>query len=840
MNLLFFCLTFFFALQETNATLVMQNKLHIEQGYVMEETAQGVFEAIRDGSIPSPQDAISKTLLKINGDAGETIDFSNTSDQVQAFRDIINEEAEGKVSGILRIQEMEQADYEYTKSVVRTAVENRVMEDGGTIHMYLSSPESSALANHTDTTDIFVLQLVGAKEWILCDNQAPRLLDKMLRRKLDKCTTYTATEMDSLFCERITLYPGDALYLPKKVVHSARATSDGLSAHLTFGFAENTCSIHAMDRCVSPRVDDHDQGRRRLACNRLEGGINCNGSCNTNCDESCDFFDLCCDTGCDENCNMFCNEGCPTPPPTPPPTPEPTLEPSSRPTAVPSSPPTPGPTREPTPPPTPGPTSAPTPPPTPGPTSAPTPLPTPGPTSAPTAPPSLLSSSQPSSQPTSGPTSFLTESPTPKQSPGPSALPTPSPTARISSSPTRTQSIVSTSPSQSHSEIPSRTPTQEPSNFPTAIEITAAPAATISAAMLFGTVGGVVAVLLLLLYVFCRKRSREALKTSVEVLRRGDGTIMVLKTTKYKGRSRDHLETLDFPNESVANENGYFLIPVDKPVQLTMQQTPPRSPTQSLTAENIPMAAISLEDHSEVGITVPVDSSETLVGDILTVGTTATAATASGDSQRSADKSTKEAARRSRSSSHRPAGSVATSPMRVSRRLVRDSKAKKASRRDNTSLPLAPGAFASAEDANHSRISRKASRNSSRRGSGSRSPRRSRQSEGRHRRSSVPSTPEAPPQESSMRSGNRSSTSRSPRSIALSPANQSSRSDGRSSAARSSRSDGRSPSSRSSRSGRRSSTSRTSTRSHGRSGRKVLSSSEVKDISPPDLAVGSA
>lgn len=282
MYLLLLCQALFHTLQGTNASLVMQNKLRIERGFVATETAFGVFEGIRDGTIPYPQDRVSNNLLTIKGDAGGTIDFSNTSDQVQAFRDIIHDEAEGRVSGILRIQDLKQRKYEYAKELVSTAVENSVIEDGGTIHLYLSRPESAALANHTDIYDIFVLQLAGAKEWILCDNQIPRLLDTKLRGKLDKCTTYTPAEMDSLYCERTTLYPGDALYLPKQVVHSARATSAGLSAHLTFGFAKNTCSVNEMSRCVNPGVVDTDQFRRRL-CNSEEGGTQCDDSCDHSC-----------------------------------------------------------------------------------------------------------------------------------------------------------------------------------------------------------------------------------------------------------------------------------------------------------------------------------------------------------------------------------------------------------------------------------------------------------------------------------------------------------------------------------------------------------------------------
>ena len=103
-------------------------------------------------------------------------------------------------------------------------LEHEILEDDGTIHLYLSSRNAAALANHTDVTDIFVLQLDGAKEWTLCEETGFDT-DKF-RDKLSTCTTYSDFEIDNLVCKRTTLHPGDALYLPKRVVHSARASEE--------------------------------------------------------------------------------------------------------------------------------------------------------------------------------------------------------------------------------------------------------------------------------------------------------------------------------------------------------------------------------------------------------------------------------------------------------------------------------------------------------------------------------------------------------------------------------------------------------------------------------------
>ncbi|CAJ1933696.1 unnamed protein product [Cylindrotheca closterium] len=471
----------------------MENKLRIQRNFVSVEGVSRLFDDIRELTVPHPQDAIDKGLLSIHGHGGTTYDFPETEDKISAFRDIIydDERAHGQISGILRLQLVKESVRDHVKSIVNRTIDNSVIENGGTIHLYLSKPESSALANHTDVTDIFVLQLSGAKEWILCDADAPQFahkLDRNLRGKLDLCTTYNAAEMDSLRCERTILYPGDALYLPKHVVHSAQATPDGLSAHLTFGFAENTCSADRMDSClgVQSRFQHRDL---QTTCNSDQGGSVCNTSCNCACTGSCDgqpcfsncnggctgscdnFFSSCdsgcisnCNGGClggscDSNCNSCCNGGClvcPTPQPTRPPTPQPTPQP------------TPGPTHQPTP----GPTAPPTPGPTPIPTPQPTPGPSPKPSDSPTDNPSYKPSQNPSREPSSEPSGLPSQKPSREGSLGPTFTPSTRPTGIPSISPslvpsTAPSEVPSVVPSESPSDAPSAEPSRQPSLGPT-------------------------------------------------------------------------------------------------------------------------------------------------------------------------------------------------------------------------------------------------------------------------------------------------------------------------------------------------------------------------------------
>ena len=103
---------------------------------------------------------------------------------------------------------------------------------GDTAHVYVSSPGAAALANHTDVTDVLVLQLRGAKAWRVCDAAQPALGDG----KLDTCATYDAGEMASLRrCDDVALRAGDVLFIPRRSVHSARAAGGAPSTHLTLG-----------------------------------------------------------------------------------------------------------------------------------------------------------------------------------------------------------------------------------------------------------------------------------------------------------------------------------------------------------------------------------------------------------------------------------------------------------------------------------------------------------------------------------------------------------------------------------------------------------------------------
>lgn len=102
------------------------------------------------------------------------------------------------------------------------------------VNAYVTAPGAQGFRPHHDTHDVFVLQLDGAKHWTV----HPPLLELPLpvqpSSQLD-LSSVAATEpaLD------VDLHPGDALYLPRGWLHSARTTSER-SIHLTVGVLQTT------------------------------------------------------------------------------------------------------------------------------------------------------------------------------------------------------------------------------------------------------------------------------------------------------------------------------------------------------------------------------------------------------------------------------------------------------------------------------------------------------------------------------------------------------------------------------------------------------------------------
>jgi hypothetical protein len=121
------------------------------------------------------------------------------------------------------------------------------------VNAYMTPPGAAGLAPHHDTHDVFVLQVVGTKRWTL---REPVLAAPLDRHRSDHAVA--AAQPVLLEAE---LGPGDALYMPRGVVHSA-ATQQRLSLHLTVGILATT--THDVVRRLLDRTADDVAFRRDL------------------------------------------------------------------------------------------------------------------------------------------------------------------------------------------------------------------------------------------------------------------------------------------------------------------------------------------------------------------------------------------------------------------------------------------------------------------------------------------------------------------------------------------------------------------------------------------------
>lgn len=94
------------------------------------------------------------------------------------------------------------------------------------INAYLTPPDSEGFLEHFDTHDTLILQVHGSKRWRIHEG-GPHL---PLRRQAVELGPHDLGPV----AEEFDLHCGGVLYMPRGVVHAARAT-DEISLHLTLG-----------------------------------------------------------------------------------------------------------------------------------------------------------------------------------------------------------------------------------------------------------------------------------------------------------------------------------------------------------------------------------------------------------------------------------------------------------------------------------------------------------------------------------------------------------------------------------------------------------------------------
>jgi hypothetical protein len=107
---------------------------------------------------------------------------------------------------------------------------------------YLTPPNSQAVPPHADDRDVFVLQLVGSKEWKVYEQVPipyPYPHEQVGKDKLP----VPPQVLSGPLCINTTLQPGDVLYMPRGFVHEAHSPSNELSFHVTIALATHDWSL---------------------------------------------------------------------------------------------------------------------------------------------------------------------------------------------------------------------------------------------------------------------------------------------------------------------------------------------------------------------------------------------------------------------------------------------------------------------------------------------------------------------------------------------------------------------------------------------------------------------
>jgi len=102
------------------------------------------------------------------------------------------------------------------------------------INVYLTPPAESGFPPHFDTTDVFILQCVGRKQWTVFHDYVDRTELPLMDTPWEPDRYKPAAPGEDM-----TLCPGDILYLPRGTMHQAFCT-DRESLHLTIGLVPMT------------------------------------------------------------------------------------------------------------------------------------------------------------------------------------------------------------------------------------------------------------------------------------------------------------------------------------------------------------------------------------------------------------------------------------------------------------------------------------------------------------------------------------------------------------------------------------------------------------------------
>ncbi|MBI5517334.1 MAG: hypothetical protein HY909_26410 [Deltaproteobacteria bacterium] len=131
-------------------------------------------------------------------------------------------------------------------------------------NMYLTPAGAQGFPIHYDNHDVIVVQCEGRKDWRLYG--APRVLP-MRGERFER-----EKHLPGERTQQLVLAPGEALYVPRGLMHEAVASGDGCSLHVTLGLHAVRWSEVIIEALAEHAVEDLDL-RRGLPLGALVGKV---------------------------------------------------------------------------------------------------------------------------------------------------------------------------------------------------------------------------------------------------------------------------------------------------------------------------------------------------------------------------------------------------------------------------------------------------------------------------------------------------------------------------------------------------------------------------------------
>ena len=114
-------------------------------------------------------------------------------------------------------------------------------------NIYLTPAGAQGFAPHWDSHDVFVLQIMGRKNWYMYDTKIPLPLQG---QHYD-----SAKYAPGPISHEFGLYPGDTVYIPRGLIHSATAT-DEATLHITLGVTAFTWTDYFLEMVAAAGLEE--------------------------------------------------------------------------------------------------------------------------------------------------------------------------------------------------------------------------------------------------------------------------------------------------------------------------------------------------------------------------------------------------------------------------------------------------------------------------------------------------------------------------------------------------------------------------------------------------------